>query len=130
MGAVAENFGVRAGMKYRRPIRDELETVLRLDPGFMDGSADRALGRYYFKVPTLLGGSNTRAEQHLRTSLRYNAASTISRYFLAEVLVDQHRTEDARAELQHVLDAPLSAEWAPEDREFKAKAAALLSTLR
>ena len=57
MGRLAENFGVRAGMKYRKPIREELETVLRIDPAFMEGSADRALGRYYFKVPSLFGGS-------------------------------------------------------------------------
>jgi hypothetical protein len=129
MGAVAEGFGVRAGLKYRKPIREALERVLKIDPAFMEGSADRALGRYYFKVPALLGGSKTRAEQHLRASLRYNPESTISRYFLAELLIDQRRTVEARAELQHVIDAPLSAEWAPEDREYKQKAATLLATL-
>jgi len=130
MGALAERFGIRQGMKYRRPIREELETVLRLDPAFMEGSADRALGRYYFKVPSMLGGSKSRAEQHLRTSLGYNQASTISHYFLAELLVDQNRIPEARAELQRVIDAPLSTEWAPEDRDYKQKAAALLPTVR
>jgi hypothetical protein len=130
MGALAEKFGVRAGLKYRKPIREELETVLRLEPAFMQGSADRALGRYYFEVPGLFGGSKSRAEQHLRASLAYNADSTISRYFLAELLIDQKRTSEARAELQHVIAAPISDEWAPEDREYKKKAAALLAGLR
>ena len=129
MGALAENFGLRAGLKYRKPIRDELEIVLRLDPAFMQGSADRALGRYYFKVPALFGGSRSRAEQHLRASLEYNRDSTISRYFLAELLIDQKRNAEAKAELQHVIDAPLSEEWAPEDREYKRKSAALLATI-
>ncbi|MGE3959194.1 MAG: TRAP transporter TatT component family protein [Vicinamibacterales bacterium] len=129
MGALAENFGLRAGLKYRKPIREALETVLRLDPAFMQGSADRALGRYYARVPALFGGSRTKAEQHLRASLRYNEHSTISRFFLAELLIDQKRMAEARAELQHVLDAPLSAEWGPEDRDYKTKAAALLRTL-
>lgn len=130
MGALAENFGLRAGLKYRKPIREELEAVLRLDPAFMRGSADRALGRYYFKVPGLMGGSKTRAEQHLRASLTYDPDSTISRYFLAELLVDQKRNAEARAELQRVIDAPLSDEWAPEDREYKQKAAALLARVK
>src|SRR5579862_1290864 len=43
MGALAESFGLRQGLKYRGPIKDELETTLRLDPAFMQGSADRAL---------------------------------------------------------------------------------------
>src|SRR6185503_4009119 len=58
MGALAESFGMRQGIKYRKPIREELEAVLRIDPSFEHGSADRALGRWYFKVPRLFGGSN------------------------------------------------------------------------
>ena len=50
MGALAESFGMRQGLKYRGDIKEELETVLRLDPAFQQGSADRALGRWYFKV--------------------------------------------------------------------------------
>jgi TRAP transporter TatT component family protein len=130
MGALGENFGLRAGMKYRKPIRVELETVLRIDRSFMQGSADRALGRYYFKVPGLFGGSKSKAEEHLRASLEYNQDSTISRYFLAELYVDQRRTVEARTELQRVIDAPLSMEWAPEDRSYKQKASALLARLR
>src|SRR3984893_12933385 len=51
MGALAESFGLRQGLKYRKAIKEELETVLRLDPRFMEGSGDRALGRWYFTVP-------------------------------------------------------------------------------
>ncbi len=47
MGALAESFGLRQGIKYRGEIRDELQVVLNLDPAFLQGSADRALGRWY-----------------------------------------------------------------------------------
>jgi hypothetical protein len=60
MGALAESFGLRQGLKYRGDIKDELETVLRLDAAYQQGSADRALGRWYFKVPGLFGGSSQR----------------------------------------------------------------------
>jgi tetratricopeptide (TPR) repeat protein len=126
MGALAESSGLRAGLKYRKPVREELETVLRLDPAFMDGSADRALGRWYHKVPRLLGGSRRKAEDHLRASLRYKPDSTITHFFLAELLMDEGRTGEARNELQQVLDAPLSREWTPEDQSYKEKARALL----
>ena len=78
MGTLAESFGLRQGLRYRGPIREALEIVLKLDPGFMGGSADRALGRWYFKVPGLFGGSNERSVEHLRRSLTYNANSTVS----------------------------------------------------
>jgi hypothetical protein len=111
-------------------VKDELETVLKLDPGFMNGSADRVLGRWYFRVPRLFGGSNKRAEGYLRASLKYDENSTISRFFLAELLIDEDRKPEARAELQRVIDAPISQEWAPEDQEYKEKAAALLPRVK
>ena len=130
MGTLAESFGLRNGLRYRGPVKDELETVLKLDPAFMNGSADRVLGRWYFRVPRLFGGSNKRAEQHLRASLKYDENSTISHFFLAEVLIDEDRKPEARAELQKIIDAPLSEEWGPEDKEYKDKATALLGRLK
>lgn len=130
MGSMAESFGLRAGLRYRKPIKEALETVLRIDAAFQAGSADRALGRWYFKVPGLLGGSRTRAEQHLRASLKYDDQSTITRFFLAELLLDEGRRSEARQQLQLVLDAPINPDWAPEDMEYKDKAQALLARLR
>ena len=130
MGALAESFGLRQGLKYRNEIKSALLVVLQIDPGFQQGSADRALGRWYFKVPGLFGGSKKKAEEHLRRSLTYDPDSTASRFFLAETLIDQNRRAEARTELQRVIDAPVDAEWGPEDREFKGKARRLLDTLK
>jgi tetratricopeptide (TPR) repeat protein len=126
MGALAESSS-RAGLKYRSTIKDELETVRRLDAMFEQGSADRALGRWYAKVPRLLGGNRKTAEAHLRESLKYNPRSTASHFFLAELFAEAGRRQEARAELQQVLDAPFDPEWDPEDQEFKAKARSLLA---
>ena len=128
MGALAESFGLRQGLRYRGDIKDALLEVLELDPAFEQGSADRALGRWYFKVPSLFGGSKKKSEEHLRRSLTYNPDSSASRYFLAETLIALDRRVEARAELQRVLDAPVHPDWAPEDREFKEKARRLLAT--
>ncbi len=130
MGALAESFGLRQGLKYRGDIRDELLIVLKLDPAFQQGSADRALGRWYFKVPGLFGGSKKKSEEHLRRSLTYSPNSTASLFFLAETLIALDRAQEAKRELQKLLDAPIDPAWAPEDREFKAKATALLARLR
>jgi tetratricopeptide (TPR) repeat protein len=130
MGGLAESFGLRQGIKYRKPIREGLETALRLDPAYLHGSADRALGRWYFRVPRLFGGSRKLSEQHLRASLTYSPNSTASHFFLAELYLDDGRKDEARTELQKVLDAPLEPDWAPEDREFKEKARKLLATLK
>src|SRR6266496_3096295 len=62
MGELAESYGLRQGLKYRGAIKDALETVLHLDRAYLQGSADRALGRWYFRVPGLFGGSNKKSE--------------------------------------------------------------------
>ena len=127
MGTLAESYGLRQGIKYRGAIKDALETVLKIDPGFQKGSADRALGRWYLKVPGLFGGSKTKSVEHLRKSLAYDPNSTASHYFLAETLFEMNRDAEARSELQKVIDAPLDPDWTPEDRDFKEKARQRLS---
>ena len=130
MGALAESFGLRQGLKYRGEIKKELETVLRLDPAFQQGSADRALGRWYNKVPGLFGGSNKESEAHLRKALTFNPQSTATLYFLAETLQDEGKTAEAKEMLARVMAAPIDPDWAPEDREFKAKAQQLLNRMK
>lgn len=127
MGAMAESFGLGAGLRYRGPVKRELETVLAIDPSYQQGSADRALGRWYLRVPRLFGGSKTKSVQHLERSLTYDPDSAASHYFLAETYLEMDRRDDARRELQKVLDAPLHPEWVPEVREFQQKARALLA---
>jgi tetratricopeptide (TPR) repeat protein len=130
MGALAESFGLRQGIRYRGQIKDALLMTLKLDPGFLQGSADRALGRWYYKVPGLFGGSNRRSEEHLRKALTYNPNSVISHIFLADTLADMGRKEDARKQYQAAIDAPFDPDWAPEDRRFKETAKRALRDLR
>jgi len=130
MGALAESFGLRQGLKYRGEIKNELETVLKLDPAFLQGSADRALGRWYYKVPGLFGGGNKQSEAHLRKALTYNPQSSATLYFLAETLIDEGKKDEARTVLQQLQQAPIDPDWAPEDREFKAKAEQLMAGLK
>jgi tetratricopeptide (TPR) repeat protein len=130
MGALAQSFGLRQGIRYRGPVKEALERVLAIDPAYQQGSADRALGRWYFKVPGLFGGSNAKAELHLKRSLTHAPNSTASLVFLAEVYLDTGRRTEARALLQQVVDGPVDPEWAPEDRRFKAEAKRLLQATR
>lgn len=129
MGALAESHGLRMGLRYRGAIKESLQTVIRIDRAFQQGSADRALGRWYFRVPGLFGGSKAKSEEHLRHSLTYNPHNHASLYFLAETLHAMNRDAEARAVLERLLAAPVNPEWAPEDREFKAKASVLVESL-
>jgi tetratricopeptide (TPR) repeat protein len=127
MGAMAESFGLLTGIRYKGPVKNELETVLSLAPAFDQGAADRALGRWYFRVPGLFGGSKTKSIDHLRRSLTYDPTSAASHFFLAETLQAMGKRDEARRELQQVLGAPLAPGWEPETRDFQRRARALLA---
>jgi tetratricopeptide (TPR) repeat protein len=129
MGALAESYGLRQGIKYRTPIREALESVLAIDPAFLQGSPDRALGRWYFKVPGMFGGDDKKSEQHLRKSLTYDQNSIITRLFLAETLEELGKHDEAREQLRAAIDAPPNPEWTPEDTRFKQQAETLLKKL-
>lgn len=130
MGALAQTGGLTAGLRYRTPIRREFEAVLRLDRGFDQGAGLCALSNYYLRVPSLFGGSKTRAETLARECVAADPQSTLAHYFLAEALVALDRKPEARSELQRVLDVPLQPGYEPEGREWKSRAAAFLARLR
>jgi len=129
MSSLAEFFGVLQALKYRGPIKDELERVIAIDPSWQGGLADAALGQWYFEVPRLLGGSRTKAEEHLRRALGYDPHSQLALSVLAELLATDGRLAEARVLLQRLLDAPVDADWIPEDNDFRKKAAERLKTL-
>lgn len=129
MGRMAEQGGLRAGLKYRTPVRRHLERVLAIDPAFQKGSADRALGRWYYRVPRLFGGSKGKSEEHLRKSLTYYPQSIASRMFLAETYESMGRKSDAIRMLQEIGALAVDPEWAPEDTVFKQQAREMLARL-
>jgi tetratricopeptide (TPR) repeat protein len=129
MGTLAESFGLSQGLKYRSQIKSELERSMAIDPLWHEASAETALGQWYVKVPRLFGGSRSKAEEHFRGVLDRFPQNKNALAFLAEVLVAQGRTAEARGLLERVIEAPIEPDWAPEDRELKRKAAERLRTL-
>ena len=130
MGALADAHGLRQGIKYRGEIKAALEAALAAQPSYLFGSPDRALGRWYFKVPGLFGGDDRKSEAHLRKALTYRPDSVITLLFLGETLIDLGKTAEARATLQSAVDAPAHPDWIPEDARFKVQARQLLATLK
>src|SRR5262245_16020181 len=127
MGALAESYGARQGLKYRGAIKDALERVVQIDPAFQKGSAYSALGRWYHMVPGLFGGSESKSEEYLRKALTYDSASILPRFYLAETLFERDKDSEGIEELKKVIAAPRDPDFEPEDREFQAKAAAELT---
>lgn len=129
MGALAESFGVGQGLKYRGTIKSELEQSIKIAPGWQDGSAESALGRWYDSVPRLFGGSDTKAEEWYRKAIAINPQSRNAMSSLADLLIDHKRLDEAKTLLKRIIDAPVDPEWIPEDRELVTQAIAKLKKL-
>src|SRR5262249_31515413 len=109
-------------------VRQEMETVLALDPTFAPGYALAA--NVYYEVPRLLGGDLDRAEQMFRKGLALAPKFTAMRVGLAKTLIKKGRLAEARVELQAVLDEKSPdnlADWTMKDSR---RARELLESLR
>ena len=90
MGALAEASGIRGGLKYRRPIKDELEWVLRARSRVPAGLGRSCPGPLVFQGTGALWRQQGAWRKRIcAPSLKYNPHSTASHFFLAELLLDR-----------------------------------------
>jgi hypothetical protein len=129
MGALAESFGMRQGLKYRGDIKNELLIVLKLDPAFQHGSGARARGPGFFKVPRLVGGSPKKSQEHLRKPHLQPQQHGIALLPLGDAPRHGPRGRRPRGapEGPRRTDRPRVG---AEDREFKDKARRLIGSLK
>lgn len=107
-------------------IRREMEAVIRLDEGFMGGSAYLALGQLDLELPELLGGNRERAVENLEKGLRFGEDNAWLRLRLAEAYLNVKRPADARRQLEAIFKLKPSPDYLPEYKRAVAAARTLL----
>jgi predicted Zn-dependent protease len=100
--------------------------IIEIDRGYEDGGADRVLGRVFFKVPGIAGGSKDKSLEHLEKSKELGPEDPVTRVYLAETYLAKKRVDDARAELEYVLNMPDDPRWVAGVTEAKQDAQELL----
>jgi hypothetical protein len=108
--------GVMRSLFLLPTVRTEIESMLKLDPGFAPVYA--LAGNVDFEVPGVLGGNLERAAIMFRKGLELDPRFTVARVGLAKVLIKQGRVTDARRELHAVLNEKqptMPADWAVKD---------------
>jgi tetratricopeptide (TPR) repeat protein len=100
-GKLGECSGIFSSVGMIGGIKREFGQALKLDSGY--ALAWYALGRLYAELPSLLGGSLTRAEEYLRHGLVADSNYTIIRLELARVYSREQRRIEARRELHALL---------------------------
>ncbi len=129
-GVYGEARGVMKSLFLIKPIKREMKEVLRLNPKYDCGGAQRVLGRLYYKVPGLFGGSKTKSLKYLLESKKICPNSLLTRIYLAETLKAKGKKKEARAELEEALTLEPIPSEKPEEEEYRARIKELLSKLK
>jgi hypothetical protein len=107
LGRWANAQDITVVLNYKERIYNIMEMVLRFDPNFFYGAADRYFGAYYAIAPSFAGGNLDDSWNHFQASLKIapNYASTY--ILIAEFLAPKKQDEKMFDEnLQKVLDMP------------------------
>jgi tetratricopeptide (TPR) repeat protein len=127
-GGAAEHSAIQ-GLATVDDIRKEMETVLRLDQGYQDGSAYMVLGLVYLNAPGIVGGDPKKAVEEMEQGLRFGEPNAFLHLHLAEAYKKVGRNDDARRELKKILAMNPDPAYAPEYTEASGDAQKLLDEI-
>ncbi len=128
-GLFGEVKGIMQSLYLVDPMKQEMEWVLARNEKFEYAGAHRVLGRLYHKLPGIKGGDNKKAIRHFDRAIELSPEIPRSYLYLAEVLVDEGRKEEAKKALRKCLETPDHPVWGPESRDEKEKSRELLKKL-
>jgi len=127
-GGAAQHSAI-AGLATVNDIRQEMETVLRLDQGYQNGSAYMVLGLLYLNAPSIVGGDPKKAVEEMEKGLPFGEPNAFLHLHLAEAYKKVGRNEDARRELKKILSMKPDPDYLPELKEASAAAQKLLDQI-
>ena len=108
-------------------VRKEMETVLKIDEGYQDGSAYMVLGLVDLKAPRIIGGDPQKAVAEMEKGLQFGKANAFLRLHLAEAYQTVGRTSDARGQLNTILSMAPDPDYLPELNAAQTQARQLLA---
>ena len=107
-------------------VRTEMETALRLQPDYEDGSAYRALGEIARQLPGVLGGNLKRAIAYFEQGLRVAPQNMGLKLALAKAYLEAGQRQASQRLLAEILQMSVRPERVRADRHAQDKARQLL----
>lgn len=122
MGRWGQTRGVLKSFFLVSQVKEQLNLILALDPEYVP--ALDAYGVLYYQLPGFLGGDLKLSERYIRQAIELDPHLTVARVDLAKVLIKRKQYEEARSELNGVLEEKepkLYADWYVKDRRDAAE---------
>lgn len=121
LGAYAAIKG-KKGFSYLAEIKKEFTLALKYDSTVEEGSGFTALGRIYYQLPSFMGGSLEKSLDYLLRAKRISPNNPYTKLYLADTYLSLKRKEEAKKELEELINLKEEKKWLPEIRELKEKA--------
>lgn len=118
-GLMADVSGGFTALGLVDDTKQQMETVIKLDPTYDYGGAYRVLGRLHTKLPFIVGGDKEKAERYLRLALKLGPTYMLNHLYLADLLMVTDRYAEAEVVLRQVLAASAQRGLEPEDKLWK-----------
>ena len=127
-GGAAEQSSIQ-GLATVDDIQNEMNTVLRLDESYQNGSAYMVFGLVYLNAPSIVGGDPKKAVEMMEKGLRFGEPNAFLHLHLAEAYAKVGRSDEARKQLQTILSMTPDQNYLPEYKEASAGAQKLLEEI-
>ena len=111
-------------------VRNEMDTVLKLNEGYQDGSAYMVLGLLDLKAPKIVGGNPQKAVSEFEKGLQFGKGNAFLRIHLAEAYQAVGRNSDAQQQLNAILSMTPDPNYVPELKEAQAQARQMLAKMK
>jgi tetratricopeptide (TPR) repeat protein len=128
-GGAAEGSTL-AGLSSVEDIKNEMETVIKIDSKFQNGSAYMGLGKLYLQAPKALGGDTNKAIEYLQKGLSIAPDNALIRASLAEAYHQAGRDAEARKQIDELLAMTPSQDYLPEHKDAVEEAKKLQEKLK
>jgi tetratricopeptide (TPR) repeat protein len=129
LGRLGELKGIWKSLKIIKPFRKNMEAAAKINPAIDHGGPHRALGRFYFKLPAILGGDIKKSIDHLLKAVDYGPRYWENHYFLAESYFENRQYLLARSELQSAMKIASQPNDDPDSKTHTVEFQALMKKI-
>jgi len=129
-GVYGEARGVMKSLFLVDDIKEEMNIVLKMDPKIEGGGPYRLLGRMYYKLPGIAGGSKDKSLEYLLKAKEICPTNALTRIYLADTYLSKKMKEEAKRELKEVIEMEPDPRWIPETKELKKEAKEKLDKIK
>ncbi|MER3445658.1 MAG: hypothetical protein C4291_01955 [Candidatus Dadabacteria bacterium] len=103
-------------------VKEQLNLILAINPNYVP--ALDVYGMLYYELPGFLGGNLNLSEKYIRQAIEIDPHLTVTRVDLARVFIKRKRYDEARSQLNRVLEEKeptLYGDWYVKDRKDAAE---------